>query len=52
MVTNIDTRGEEPPRSSIDKAPILSTDCAFDRLPDEIIEQYDPLLLLIGPVVY
>ncbi|KAF9880037.1 F-box domain-containing protein [Colletotrichum karsti] len=39
MATGTDTRGEGAPRSSIEKPPILSADPAFDRLPDEIIEQ-------------
>ncbi|GKT42099.1 uncharacterized protein ColSpa_02280 [Colletotrichum spaethianum] len=41
MDNSTDTRrqGEGQSRSSIDKPPILTPDPAFDRLPDEIIEQ-------------
>ncbi|GKT55099.1 F-box domain-containing protein [Colletotrichum tofieldiae] len=41
MDNSTDTRREEEggSRSSIDKPPILTPDPAFDRLPDEIIEQ-------------
>lgn len=40
MASGTDIRGEGAPRSSIEKPPILSQDPAFDRLPDEIIQQY------------
>ncbi|KAI8225499.1 hypothetical protein K4K56_011694 [Colletotrichum sp. SAR 10_98] len=39
MASGTDIRGEGAPRSSIEKPPILSQDPAFDRLPDEIIQQ-------------
>ncbi|TEA21283.1 hypothetical protein C8034_v007325 [Colletotrichum sidae] len=39
MAANSDTDRPRLPRSSIDKAPMLTPDPAFDRLPDEIIEQ-------------
>lgn len=39
--TDAGGHGEVGSRSSIDKPPILAPDPAFDRLPDEIIQQYD-----------
>ncbi|KAK1839176.1 F-box domain protein [Colletotrichum chrysophilum] len=39
MASGTDIRGEGAPRPSIEKPPILSQDPAFDRLPDEIIQQ-------------